>query len=352
METPVRGTGMGLRFGEVVAPAAAYGTGCAVWPRSPGISRCAWGLSVCPTNMANPVLFRQCLLPGEDLLLFSCRPYPSLPSRPPQVATPRTSVLRALASGKVPGRSSTRSEAPGAGLSARSGLVHTNLRCPTLPAPAVSIIIDNHPLLHSTSPFLPALTQRTPKRRSPSIVPTGSCWCGCRRGDSSHPPAARPVRPKRSAAPRRPSRRDARSAAPCRVTEQAINIKADPCLASPESLFPVWGRGGALGDQSWRSGGRGRTGNVRNRGLQFKHGGGNSAWFDVAQLWPAELRASGSPRAPAVDNHLKKQRLMLGGPGQTFLGVLVAQRVCTPYRNPYQCFYVAPLQTGVPSSAE
>lgn len=188
VENPVRGTGTGLRFGEVVAPAAAYGTGCAVWPRSPGISRCAWGLSVCPTNTANPVLFRQCLLPEEDLLLFGCRPYPSLPSRPPQVATPRTSVPRALASGKAPGRSSTRSEAPGAGLSARSGLVHTNLHCPTLPAPAVSIIIDNHPLLHSTSPFLPALTQRTPKRRSPSIVPTGSCWCGCRRGDSSHPP--------------------------------------------------------------------------------------------------------------------------------------------------------------------
>lgn len=43
---------------------------------------------------------------------------------------------------------------------------------------------------------------------------------------------------------------------------------------------------------------------------------------------------------------------MLGGPGQTFLGVSVAQHVHTPYRNPYQCFYVASLQTGKPSSAE
>lgn len=97
--------------------------------------------------------------------MFSCQTYPSLPSHPLQVATPRTLVPRASALGKVPAHSSTRSEAPGAGLSARSGLVQTSLCCPTLPAPAVSIltIINNHPLLHSTSPFLPALTQRTLK---------------------------------------------------------------------------------------------------------------------------------------------------------------------------------------------
>jgi len=146
---------MGLSTGEVVGK----GDG------SRGISCCAWGLSVCPTNMANPVLLRQCPIREEDLLVFRCWPYPSLPSRPLQVATPRTSVPRALASGKAPGRSSTRSEGPGARLSARSGLVQTSPCCPPLPAPAASILtaVSNHPLLRSTSPFLPALTQRTPK---------------------------------------------------------------------------------------------------------------------------------------------------------------------------------------------
>lgn len=172
--------------------------------------------------------------------MFSCWPYSSLPSCPLQVATPRTSVPRALALGKAPGRSSTHSEAPGARLSARSGLVHTTcLCCLTLPAPALSILtINSHPLLHSTSPFLPALTQRTPKVWESQHRPHQSCWCGCRQGDNSYPPAVGPVRPKRSAQ-RCPSCQDVCSAVPCRVTEQAINIKADPHLALPESLFPI-----------------------------------------------------------------------------------------------------------------
>lgn len=159
-------------------------------------------------------------------------------SFPLQVATPRTSVLRALALGKAPGLSSTRSEAPRAGLPAHSGLVHTSLCCLILPAPAVSIppIIHNHLLLHCASPFLPALTQRTPKLWE-SHHPH---QCGCRRGHSS-PATRHKARAPETSCSALPIRRDACSAVPCRATEQAINIKANPRLASLESLFPILG---------------------------------------------------------------------------------------------------------------
>lgn len=159
---------------------------------------------------------------------------------PLQVATPRTSVPRALALAKAPGLSSTRSEAPSAGLSAHSGLVRTSLRCPTLPAPAVSVptVIRTTCCFTARAPSSPPRPSAPRSSGSPIVLTRAGAG-----GETAHPPRARAPETSCSALP---IRRDACSAVPCRATEQAINIKADPRLVSLESLFPGRGRGGEL----------------------------------------------------------------------------------------------------------
>lgn len=60
MKTPVQGTSMGLRFGEVVAPAAPYGDWLCQLAAEPGDFPLCLGPLCLPNKYGKPCPIRQC----------------------------------------------------------------------------------------------------------------------------------------------------------------------------------------------------------------------------------------------------------------------------------------------------